>query len=262
MQQVGMFKELKKIIKKTYFYQLVNEASHRRAHKKWMHNSLCEDGLHEYGFHGDRYLMDLADFFLSQSRAFVETGAFSGTTTCYVARKFPNIEIYSCEPHSVSFKHAVSQCKKYRNIDISKTSSPKFLYELIMSLPRIKSQFNTYFLDAHGFGFYCPLLDEVRFLTNNTNSGVLIIDDFKVPGRPEFGYDYCGEQEYSFDLIESSLCKSKEYTIIYPAYTERTSQWHPLRGACVIVFGADDFLLPENLSRNFSVIKKAYNKNR
>jgi hypothetical protein len=249
MQQVGMFKELKKIIKKTYFYQLFHEASHLLTHKKWLY----EASSFEYGFHGDRYLMELADFFLLRSRAFVETGAFAGTTTCYVARKFPDIEIYSCEPHNISFKHAVSRCRKYRNINIAKMPSPKFLYELFARLPSIKSQFNTYFLDAHEFGFDCPIIEEMRFLTNTAEIGAIIIDDFKVPGKPEFGYYYFEGQEYSFDLIKNSLCKDKAYAIIYPAYTERTSQWHPLTGACVIVFGIKEFLLPENLSRNFSI---------
>lgn len=63
--------------------------------------------------------------------------------------------------------------------------------------------FDLYYLDAHGFGFPCPLKDELKAIAEKGHQPVIVIHDFFVPGK-DFGYD---EYEYKlcFEEIEPLL---------------------------------------------------------
>ena len=65
------------------------------------------------GFHGDTYLLALADSVLAACDWFVETGTHVGTTLAYVARKHPHLNCLSCEPNGELRKRAQEAIEDY-----------------------------------------------------------------------------------------------------------------------------------------------------
>ncbi len=205
------------------------------------------------GFHGDRRVMALANHFLQQSERFVETGAFAGVTSRYVARRFPDVSVHSCEPLELAREYALRNTAALGNVDIVAEPSPQCLYDLFAAHPSVLTELNTYWLDAHGYGFEWPLREEIRLITTEVDKAFVMIDDFKIPGRPEFGYDLWEGQVCAFDYIEDSLAPRPSYFLLYPTYPAADAGIDDLRGVGVIVVGFEEFSLPAELAASFSV---------
>jgi hypothetical protein len=205
------------------------------------------------GFHGDQYLLRLVAWLATQVGAFIETGSNVGTTARYVADTYPALQVYSCECDDAAFQIARRHLEARPNARAFHEMSPKFLYDLHDEKPELRSQLNLYWLDAHGYGFAWPLADEVAFLTSTLDRAFVLIDDFRVPGRPDFSFDRYGDQVCCFEAIEPAIQSGRTYRLVYPRYTEHTSRHHPLVGVGLLEFGVGEFALPEGLSENFSV---------
>lgn len=201
----------------------------------------------DIGFHGDRYLLALAGALAGRCKVFIETGANVGSTLVYVAKNFPEIRCLSCEPDSTAFAEAIRNAGTCRNVSLFNFSSQLFIDHIAKHEKGVFSEECLFWLDAHGYGFEWPLKAELEFITSNFRSGYILIDDFMVPGREEFGYDRYGDQVCSFDYVKHALNPSKAYQLYYPAYSDRTSSHHPLRGWGLLVFGHDNFSVPEQL---------------
>lgn len=207
----------------------------------------------EAGFHGDAYLMQLVAHLAAQCHAFIETGCNVGSTAAYVARTFSHLRVHSCEASDESHAIAAERLAAFANVELRKELSPQFLYDLFERAPDLRGHLNLYWLDAHGYGFRWPLKDEVAFLTRTLDRGFILIDDFRVPGRPDFAFDQSEDQVCAIETIRPDLDARHRYTLIYPAYTQRTSEHHPLTGVGLIVFGVADFALPVDLAPHFTV---------
>jgi hypothetical protein len=94
-----------------------------------------------------------------------------------------------------------------------------------------------YWLDAHDYGFRWPLYDELRFITSEFSTAIILIDDAQIPGQPQFKYSSYEDQVCNTDYIVAALTPGKTYKICYPIYTERTSPHHPLTGVITVSFG-------------------------
>lgn len=208
---------------------------------------------YEVGFHGDTYLLSLVSCISKFIYTFVETGANVGTTASYVGRAFPEIKVYSCEPDPTAFQTATNYTKELKNVRILNQPSPNFLYKLHRKHPDLYQKTNLYWLDAHGYGFEWPLNDEVKFLTGALKSGFILIDDFRIPERPEFKFCQYDGQVCEFEMIAPHLSDRHNYTFVYPKYSDRTSKHHPLVGVALIVFGVENFSLPPELAEKFTV---------
>jgi len=192
----------------------------------------------DIGFHGDKYLLQLVNLLLDECIFFIETGANVGSTLIYVAKKYPGIKCFSCEPDVESFSFAMKKVKKLENANLWNESSPAFLTRILEAYgDTLKMHSSLFWLDAHGYGYDWPLREEIDIITSNFNKAFILIDDFKVPGVDVFGYDSYNGQECSLDYIRDSFDPGKTYHIYYPGYTDKTSQHHPLRGWCMIDFG-------------------------
>ena len=211
--------------------------------------------LFEKGFHGDKFLLQLVDSLMSQIYSFIETGCNIGTTARYVAKTYPDVMVYSCEIDEVAFQKVQRHLSGLPNAEVCCQRSPEFLYLLNDTHKHLRNRRNLFWLDAHGYGFRWPLRDEIAFITENFQSAVVIIDDFEVPGKPEFKSMKDGDQLCNFRYIESALAKEKKYWVIYPNYIEHTSPHHPLVGYVVIVFGMGELYLAENIRKYFSIAK-------
>jgi FkbM family methyltransferase len=198
------------------------------------------------GFHGDSYLLELAGDLAAKSAVFIETGSNVGSTLVFVARNNPGIRCFSCEPDNEAFAETEKNTRKYANVSIFKGQSQDFIQYLNDAESWIFEQPALFWLDAHGYGFEWPLKQELRFIAEKFKKAYILIDDFKVPGRPEFKYDEYNGQVCSFDYIEEELGKHL-YSLYYPSYTEKTSAHHPLCGWGLVVIGDGNWAAPQSL---------------
>jgi Glycosyltransferase family 10 (fucosyltransferase) C-term/Alpha-(1,3)-fucosyltransferase FucT N-terminal domain len=189
------------------------------------------------GFHGDRHLLRLADRLLATVDTFVETGANVGTTLGWVAQRFPHLRALSCEPDAAACEVARRHAARRAGVEVFCETSQRFIERLEREPADFFARPVLLWLDAHGYGFEWPLRDEVAFATRRFARGYLLIDDFEVPGEPAFGFDAYDGNVCSFEHVESALAPGLEYDLYYPAYTEHTSPFHPLRGWGLVAFG-------------------------
>lgn len=202
----------------------------------------------DVGFHGDEYLLKLADHLAVNSKVFIETGANVGSTLAYVARTHPEVKCLSCEPDLDAHKEAMKNAGKYANVSVLRGTSQEFINYLTENEDWIFPEPCFFWLDAHGYGFEWPLKDELEFITERFKSGFILIDDFKVPGNDQFGFDQYEEQICSFDYVKDALHSGIDYQLYYPCYSDKTSKHHPLRGWGLLIFGREDFSIPEQLT--------------
>lgn len=81
-------------------------------------------------------------------------------------------------------------------------SSPAILEA---NLPKLAGLRTLFYLDAH-WQSYWPLLDELRVIAKlDASHPVIAIHDFKVPGRPDLGFDSYDGQDLEFSYIEDSI---------------------------------------------------------
>jgi len=210
---------------------------------------------YEAAFHGDNFLLELCDSILSKSEIFIETGAYYGHTVEYVARSFKNLQAYSCEPKIEHFKGALDKVSRYAGrVTLSQETSPDFLYKLVEKDPTIIEKEVMFWLDAHSFGYEWPLLDEIKFITKVFKKAFIFIDDFKIPGRPEFQYDKDENSECAWETIYSYLQNDKNYSLHFPDYLEKTSTHHPLVGWVLIEFGHSEIQIPPSIKNSIKSI--------
>jgi hypothetical protein len=191
----------------------------------------------DIGFHGDKYLVEMAFAAAQRCEQFVETGTNVGSSLVYLAKLFPNLPCYSCEPDKESCLVAHKQAMGLANVRIFHEASPRFLHLVAAQVPGLCGRETLFWLDSHGHGFRWPLKDEIEFITSRFDSACLFIDDFQVPGQPQFLFDEYDGQICGFDLIEGSFAKRTDYRFILPCYPDKTSTHHPLRGWILITYG-------------------------
>lgn len=222
-----------------------------------MHRRPLPD-FYDLGFHGDMYLINFATHVLNKVEQFIETGTSTGSTLVFIAKKYPQISLWSCEPDKKAYTFAQSKTKNLTNVNLSNKTSPKFLYNIAKNNPNLTSKDTLFWLDAHANGFSWPLKKEVEFITTNFKKSYIFIDDFLVPNRPWFGYDAYDDQICSMNFIHDSLNKNNAHTIYYPTYRDRTSLFCKLRGWVLIEFGHKKSLsVPSSLSDKIEKISYA-----
>ncbi|MBD3322191.1 MAG: hypothetical protein GF350_13920 [Chitinivibrionales bacterium] len=192
------------------------------------------------GFHGDTYLLSCVECVMKKTDVFIETGAHVGSTLAFIARTWPRVTCYSCEPDQAACSEAAQNIARenLNNVMLYNDDSQNFLVRIKRDHAGVFNSSTTFWLDAHGNGFEWPLKDEVRFITHHFTNAFVFIDDFLVPGMECFGYDHYDNQVCSFEYIRDALNPSRNYMIYYPDYREKTSSHHPLRGWGLITFGA------------------------
>lgn len=205
--------------------------------------------FYEAGFHGDTYLLELVDLIMDKCNIFIETGTNVGSTLAYVARRFPHVRCFSCEPDQMAYNYARENTRNLDNISLFNETSQRFMRQVLNKEDVLNDEV-LFWIDAHGYGFQWPLREEIKIITTHWEKAFVLIDDFLVPGLDCFGYDEYDGQVCSFDYIKGSLNRRHEYHLYYPTYANRTSKHHPLRGWGLIEFGhTTELELPESLKR-------------
>ena len=144
----------------------------------------------------------------------VETGTFLGSTTLLFALLFDNV--HTIENNINYYQHSKERLQKFSNVQCHLGSSEEILKGL---LPSLKGKPVIYYLDAHWNEFW-PLLSEIEEIgKTHKDNCIIVIDDFKVPGRSDIPYDAYGTSECSYEYIEKSMSEifsSYEYYYVIP----------------------------------------------
>ena len=129
--------------------------------------------------------------------AAVETGTWKGHTTVALAAIFPRV--HTIEVDRARYKATLPRFEEYPNVTAHCGTSPQVLLELVAAV-----EYPLFaMLDAH-WGEDWPLRDELKILLSVRQPKLIMIHDFKVPGR-DFGYDSYGGQECSLEYIADLL---------------------------------------------------------
>jgi hypothetical protein len=134
-----------------------------------------------------RQLMYLDTALSCKFEAIIETGAFRGSTTLFLARNSGGAPVYSCERSPRYFEFARLRLRGIPNVFLFRSDSRKFINGLSIS-PETRAFF---YLDAH-WSDEPPLREELDIILGRFKSFVIMIDDFEVPNEPSYGFDEYG----------------------------------------------------------------------
>lgn len=159
----------------------------------------------------------------------VETGTYCGDTTRFLALEFPDIPVFTCEINGLFYAKALARLKDVKNVTAELSDSTSFLAALAASGRLGARPF--FYLDAHWYENN-PLRDELSIIIAAGFPSVVVIHDFEVPGRPEFGFDAGLNVEAVADLLPSTTL------VRFPSlYHKDIPLAGPLRGRCYIIAG-------------------------
>ena len=155
------------------------------------------------------YLAGLAERF-DVDTAF-ETGTSWGFTTIFLAHHFARV--FTVEISKDTFPFSIRNLQPYSNVECHLGSSEKVLHQV---LPTLAGKPVLFYLDAH-WNEHWPLLEELKEISEtHKNNCIIVIDDIKVPGRPDIPYDAYGKDECSYEYIHKELSQVfTEYTCFY-----------------------------------------------
>ena len=141
----------------------------------------------------------------------VETGTYKGNTTAYFAQLFNRV--HTIEIVESTFKDTKKRLVFAPHVQCHLGSSDQVLQKL---LPSLKGEMTLFYLDAH-WKDHWPLLNELETISQtHKDHCVIVIDDFKVPGRTDIDYDKYKNDECSYDYIKEKLDKVfSNYTYHY-----------------------------------------------
>jgi len=153
------------------------------------------------GFEGDEFvgveLKKLIDKF--NVELVIELGSYRG----YTARRLAEMakEVITVEIVENSYKEVIKNISDVPNLSAIHSSSVDALPIL---LDGNKEKSILLFIDSH-WEQYCPLLEELEIIAKSGVKPVLAIHDWKVPNRPELGYDSYNGQDFTFEWIKSRV---------------------------------------------------------
>lgn len=175
---------------------------------------------HEWGWHPFNGQRPRADLFLRLARRLqfevvIETGTFRGTTTKFM-HDSTEAQIFSCETNDRYFEYARGRLQGLPRIHLSREDSREYLQQLVHD-ERVRGRRAFVYLDAH-WGADLPLAQEVAILTRDLPDAVVMIDDFEVPGLPDYEFDdYGADSVLSIDLIADRL--PQDTVLFYPGWS-------------------------------------------
>jgi predicted O-methyltransferase YrrM len=159
------------------------------------------------GFEGDTILAEtVKNLFEKHGITWViETGTFRGATTKRMSEWCDRID--TIEVDATNYAYAKKELESRDNVTIHHGSSDVVLETILSAYKKRGARPNLFcFLDAH-WQEHNPLLNELEILAKYKWKPVILIHDFKVPGRPELGFDQYGEIVYEWDWIKESIEK-------------------------------------------------------
>lgn len=173
--------------------------------------------------------------------AFVETGTHLGRT-CFLIASQTDLAIFSSEVNQQYMRVARWLLKCFGSrIHLSSMDSVQFLNGL---LAHERFRRPLFYLDAHWYS-KLPLVEELCTILESVESFVIVIDDFRVPGDANFGFDRYGKTVVEWELIQQVLADSgRSMTAYLPAYPS-SLEVGDRRGWILIASLDNDMLISE-----------------
>jgi len=139
--------------------------------------------------------------------AIVETGAHRASTTAYMARA-TGLPVHSCEVNPRLFAYSRRRLEALPNAAVTMQDSAVFLRSTELD-DRIRNRRVFFYLDAHWYE-RLPLKEELWAILGSDTDPIVMIDDFAVPGDPQYGYDDYGpgkvlRMEYLLQFANAGL---------------------------------------------------------
>lgn len=205
------------VFKNSEIYQSLKAVAFIRSLKISSGQLLWKYFPHNPELHDDPALQIVFKLIIKELKptCFVETGTFLGSSTRYIAKHFPHLKIFTCEINRTNYLKAKENLAKYPNVTVIHDNSPDFLRKITKS-DKLGSR-PLFFLDAHWLDQW-PLEEEVKIIGNNLKEAIIIIDDFKIPGEPQFNFDKYADKECSMEMVNPNLNRKKKYGLLMPKY--------------------------------------------
>jgi hypothetical protein len=209
-------------------------------------------------FHNDPFAIKLVDELIKRFKptSFAETGLFQGGTTQYMANRYPQLPIHSFEVSKEFYENGCRKFSIYPNVKLHLGSSDVALREALEK--NVLGDLPLFYLDAHWYDYW-PLRDEIRLIGDHLKTAIILIDDFEVPGRPEFTFDVEGKREgvdetakCNLDYIKSAFSSKHTYRFFSPNYDSVQSGLKELVGYGLIFQNIDQSFIRE-FSDNSSI---------
>lgn len=144
--------------------------------------------------------------------AFIETGAYLGTTTEMLGGL--GRPVLSCELWYEHFLRAATRLAHMGNVRLFNLDSRAFLRGLFAA--GAKWRMPCFYLDAH-WGSDLPVADEFNLITANCEDFVIFVDDFRHPD-PQYGYDrYDDGVELSLEYLLPKIAEPEKLEFFFPA---------------------------------------------
>lgn len=159
-----------------------------------------------------------------------ETGTKWGATTAFLAKSFDG-PVFSSELLRESFLIASERLKHYQNVKIYQLDSRLFLKTLFETeVERVTCPL--FYLDAHWYDDL-PLLDEVNLISEQFDNFIILVDDFKVPNDPGYGFDDYGDSNVLHLPYLSSAVDKHSLDVFFPSIPS-SQETGAKRGCCVL----------------------------
>ena len=193
---------------------------------------------HNYApFHVDLYNLSLIHHLIQKEgvNLFCELGTYFGGSAYYVGNLL-NVETHTCEPLKKHYTLSSNNLANEKNIHLYNQRSLDFLQRDLVESTKTP----LFYVDSHGYGFDLELKEEIDSILSKHKRGFILIDDFKIPERPQFGF----EQNVELFTIQPILEKYNMNTFYVSDQTEQTSPIHGLRGYILICIDNKQIDLP------------------
>lgn len=155
-----------------------------------------------HGFEGDEIARERfkALILKNEIRIIIETGTFLGSTTKHFSQWAEGV--YTIENNPTFFRDAERELQSLDNVFQYQGNSAVVLDQILQDIDPNDKVF--FFLDAHWEEFN-PLLDELSLIAKYGFKPIIAIHDFKVPGRPELGFDVYKDITYEWEWIKEKV---------------------------------------------------------
>ena len=175
--------------------------------------------------------------------AIIETGTFRGISLEWLARHYRG-PIFSCEKERLYVIQARSRLATFGNVDLRLADSRQFLREVIEAVPT--DDCILAYLDAH-WGGDLPLREELAIIFERHLKAVVMIDDFRVPGDPGYGWDDYGPAgSIELPLLDGVI--PADPRLFFPTLPS-TGETGARRGCCIIASKAAEIVAQCRLLR-------------
>lgn len=130
----------------------------------------------------------------------IETGTYSGATTSIFALLFE--KVHTIEINQQYYEISKRNLKEFENIRTHLGDSVETLKKI---LPAMQGERILFYLDAHWQNYF-PLHDELNTIgKTHRDNCIIVIDDFRVPGRYDIPFDSYGQLSCSLASIGKVL---------------------------------------------------------